>query len=314
VKIGDILGDAPPGRVEPQFGPPTLEAVVLPATASDGVGLRAALNQLAEQDPLINVRYDDDRHELSVSLYGEIQKEVVQATLASDYGLHVRFGETTTLFVERPVRVGEALEVLQDDHNPTSATVGLRVEPAAPGTGVVFVLDVDGRTVPTYIYKSAENFTAAMTENVRRTLREGPRGWEVTDCRVTMTRCGYYVGDGPTKPTRPTTRTTAADFRHLTPLVLMRALEAAGTVVCGPTMRMRIECPAGAAGAVMATLGGLGGTVGAPEVDDETAVIEGGLPAGLVQAFRRDLIRITSGEGVVEVEFAGYRPVPRGGP
>ena len=38
--------------------------------------------QLAEQDPLINLRQDDVRQEMLVSLYGEVQKEVIQATLA----------------------------------------------------------------------------------------------------------------------------------------------------------------------------------------------------------------------------------------
>ena len=70
-----------------------------------------------------------------------------------------------------------------------------------------------------------------MAEHVRQALREGLFGWEVSDCRVTLRACDYYVGDGPAKPTAPTPRTTAADFRKLTPLVLMQALERAGTVV-----------------------------------------------------------------------------------
>jgi hypothetical protein len=37
-----------------------------------------------------------------------------------------------------------------------------------------------------------------------------------------MNESGYYVGDGPGKPSGITPRTTAADYRKLTPLVLMR--------------------------------------------------------------------------------------------
>ncbi len=44
-----------------------------PARPGDRGTLRAALGQLAEQDPLINVRQDDAVGELSVSLYGEVQ-------------------------------------------------------------------------------------------------------------------------------------------------------------------------------------------------------------------------------------------------
>ena len=57
-----------------------------------------------------------------------------------------------------------------------------------------------------------------------------------------MTQCGYSV---PTVRRRDGTDSTAADFRKLTPLVLMQALERAGTVVCEPTLRVSLECPCG---------------------------------------------------------------------
>ena len=75
----------------------------MPRRAAERGALHAALAQLAEQDPLINLRQDDLRQELSVSLYGEVQKEVIGATLANDYGLEVGFRETTMICVERPV-------------------------------------------------------------------------------------------------------------------------------------------------------------------------------------------------------------------
>ena len=87
IRIGDTLGHgraAPPGA---QFAPPSLETVVVPARPADQGALRVALSQLAEQDPLINVRQDDARQEILVSLYGEVQKEVIQATLAADFGI-----------------------------------------------------------------------------------------------------------------------------------------------------------------------------------------------------------------------------------
>ena len=50
--------------------------------------------QLAEQDPLIAVRQDGSV--LSVSLYGEVQKEVIGATLAAEYGVVAEFRDTET--------------------------------------------------------------------------------------------------------------------------------------------------------------------------------------------------------------------------
>jgi ribosomal protection tetracycline resistance protein len=54
------------------FARPTLESVVVPRRPADRNALRVALAQLAEQDPLINLRQDDLRQEIFVSLYGEV--------------------------------------------------------------------------------------------------------------------------------------------------------------------------------------------------------------------------------------------------
>jgi ribosomal protection tetracycline resistance protein len=313
VRIGDRIGEAGTDGTPHRFDPPTLETVVVPRRPDDRARLPVALAQLAEQDPLINVRREDDRQEISVSLYGEIQKEVIQATLANDFGIDVAFRETTTIHVERPIGTGHAVELLQEETNPTSATIGLRVDPAPIDSGVEFRLDVDSRSVPVYIYKSVDNFVAAMTQHTRRTLREGLFGWQVTDCVVTMSECGYYVGDGPGKPSGTTPRTSAAHFRKLTPLVLMQALRRARTVVCEPMVRVSIEIPTSDVSAVLAAVTRPGGTVEAQSAREDLTVVAAVLPADQARDLTRDLPGLTGGEGVAESTFAGYRP-RRGAP
>lgn len=56
IQIGDEIGEPRRGVVRPQFAPPTLESVVVARRPADRAALRIALGQLAEQDPLINVR------------------------------------------------------------------------------------------------------------------------------------------------------------------------------------------------------------------------------------------------------------------
>src|SRR5207248_7366211 len=143
----------------------------VPVNPDDRQPLHVALAQLAEQDPLINVRRDDTRQEISVSLYGEVQKEVIQATLANDFGIDVTFRETTPIYVERPIGTGEAVEILHAESNPFLATIGLRVDPAPDGSGIEFRLQVDPRTTPLYVYKTLESFTEHMREYVLETLR-----------------------------------------------------------------------------------------------------------------------------------------------
>ncbi len=320
-RIGDRLGPDGTSGLRHEFPPPTLESVIVPADPADRGRLRLALGQLAETDPLINVRQDDDLQEISVSLYGEVQKEVIQATLAGDFGIGVTFRETTVICVERLAGPGSAVEFLQSDEHPYSATVGLRVDPGPAGSGVRFRLSVDPRRVPIYIYKTTSSFVDAMTQYVRHALDRGLRGWQLTDCIVTMTECGYYVGDGPSKRVLPTPRTTAADFRKLTPQVLMAAVRQAGTVVCEPMSRVRVEVPQRNLGPVLSLLGQLGSAVDAPSARGELSVIEALLPAARSAELARQLPGLTGGEGVLESSFGGYQPVhgsiparPRSGP
>ncbi len=309
VRIGDRIGQAGTSGTRHQFPPPTLESVVVARDRADRARLRVALGQIAEQDPLINLRQDDSRQETYVSLYGEVQKEVIQATLASDFGIEATFRETTTIYIERPAGRGSAVEFLQADTHPFSATVGLRVEPAPTGSGITFRLGVDPRDVPIYIYKTVGSFTDAMTEYICRTLQEGLYGWQVAGCAVTMTECGYYIGDGPKKQVLSTPRTTAADFRKLTPLVLLHALRQAGTVVCEPLARVTLEIPTATMGGVLAVLAQVGAAVETPLVRGELAVLQAVLPAAQVHGLQQQLPGLTSGEGVLESSFGGYQPV-----
>ena len=293
VRIGDPVGRAHERGAMQVFAPPTLETAIVPRRAADRPALYDALTELAEQDPLIDLRPD-----LTVSLYGEVQKEVIAATLAEEYGIAVAFRQTTTIHVERPLRVGTAGEVQRKDGNPYFATLDLRVEPARPGEGLVFELDVPVEQVPIYLFRTVEFFQAALEETTRRTLEQGLRGWPVIDVRVTATRTGYHAP-----------LTTVADFRKLLPLVLMSALRASGTVVCEPIQRFELDGPADTLGPVLGALGRFGAVPERQEARGDAYVVGGLLPAARLRDLEQALPGLTRGEGVVETTFAGYRPV-----
>jgi ribosomal protection tetracycline resistance protein len=303
VQIGDQVG-APrttgPGR---HFDPPTLETVVVPARPADKGRLHLALTQLAEQDPLIDLRQDDLRQELHVSLYGEVQKEVIGATLAADFGLEVGFRETTTICIERPTGTGAAVERLHKAPNPFLATVGLRVAPALAGSGVGFQVEAELGSMPLA-------FFAAVEDTVRQTLRQGLHGWEVTDCTVAMTHSGYLAKHSlGHQRFNKSMSSTGEDFRKLTPLVLMRALRRAGTVVCEPIHRFRLEVPADTLGAVLPVLARLDAVPGTPLPRGSSYLVEGEVTAARVHELQQRLSALTRGEGVLESAFDRYQPV-----
>jgi len=298
VQIGDALGLPPPPSERHHFAPPTLEAVVVPRRPADSGTLHVALTQLAEQDPLINLRQDPVRQDMFVSLYGDVQKEVIQATLANDYNLEVDFRDTTTICVERPSGTGAAVEVLGKAPNPFCATVGLRVEPAPLGSGVQFRLEAELRTIPIFVYRGVDEFRKAMEDTVQETLHHGLYGWQVTDCTVIMTHSGYVAP-----------ASTAADFRKLTPLVLMSALKQAGTVVCEPIHRFRLEIPTDRFGATAPVLARLRAEPRTQEMRGASSVLEGEIPAARVHQLQQQVPGLTRGEGVLEYAFDRYAPV-----
>jgi ribosomal protection tetracycline resistance protein len=284
------------------FAPPTLETVVIPARPAEAARLHQALTELAEQDPLINVRIAGA--EISLSLYGEVQKEVIEATLADDYGLRVAFRETTTICIERVVGTGEAVTAKDAEDNPFLAGVGLRIEPAPPGSGLAYARDgfVLGTMPPA--------FFAAVEETVHATLAQGLHGWQVTDCRVTLTHTGYFPRQSHAHAQfDKSMSSTGADFRQLTPLVVMAALSEAGTQVCEPVHRFRLELPSETLAATLAMLAAVRAVPLETTPQGASFVLEGDVPAEQVHALTRLLPGVTHGEGLLETNLDRYRPV-----
>ena len=304
VHIGDTIGAADrtdaPGH---WFSPPTLETVVEVVDADQRGRLHTALSQLSEQDPLIDLRQDDVRRELWVSLYGEVQKEVLAATLAAEYGVAVTFRETVTICVERLVGAGEAFELIGVDPNPFLATVGLRVEPAPVGHGVTVDLAVELGSMPSAFFTAVE-------ETVRVTLRQGLFGWEVPDCAVTITHSGYWARQSHAHGTFDASMSsTAGDFRHLTPLVLMDALSRAGTTVHEPMLRFELEVPGDRVGATLAALARLRAVPFDTVQRAATCALAGTIPAANVHRLRLETPTLSRGEGELTTAFDGHQEV-----
>ncbi|KAB8161348.1 GTP-binding protein [Streptomyces sp. 3MP-14] len=280
VRIGDRIG-SPPRAAEPaHFAPPSLETVVAPARPEQKVALHAALTALADEDPLIRTRTAFDGT-LSVLLYGAVQREVIGERLRRDFGVDAVFAPVTPVYFERPAGVGESLsELRKRGPNEFWATVGLRVEPLPPGSGVRFERNVEWGAMP-------RAFHQAVAEAVFHSLRQGLYNWEVTDCRVTLFRVGHHAPNS-----------VAADFRGLTPVVLMRALRAAGTHVFEPCLTLEIEIPPDTLGAVTAQLATVEGRVLTSAERGDAWLLTAEVPSRLAPELLAALPELTRGEGI----------------
>lgn len=293
-RIGDRAGTPPDSAhdLPPALPLPALESVVRPVDSRQITQLRAALEIMAEHDPLITLRQRNAEGEISLRLYGEVQKEVIQATLAQEYGVAITFGPTTTVCIERPCSVGEHVEPLGG--SPIAAGVGLRIEPGAVGSGIQYVRELGA--LPLAFYRALE-------ETIYETLTQGLAGWEVTDCVVTLIDCGYY-----------SPITIAADFRKLTPLVVMHALQQAGTVVYEPIEALDLDVPEDTCHAVTRILTHARATIHETTVAGSTTRVSCTIPTAELRAVEQQIPALTRGEGTWVSTPAGYIAVTRNPP
>ncbi len=232
IRVGDRLGELT--ERAPQFAPPTLETVVRARRPERAAALRSALLALADQDPLLHARPAASGATVLL-LYGEVQKEVVAATLVQDFGIEAEFEPSRVRFLERPAGTGRPGR--SSPHTHYWATIGLRVEPGERGSGAVFAYETELGALPRALHQAIE-------DTVHATLLSGLHGAPVTDYRVTLTRSGYAAP-----------LSTAADFRGLTPIVLLRrALGLARTRLYEPYVLFETEVPLDALAPVTARL------------------------------------------------------------
>ncbi|MDR0270500.1 TetM/TetW/TetO/TetS family tetracycline resistance ribosomal protection protein [Paenibacillus sp.] len=288
VRIGDIVGESSNQIKRFSFAVPRMETKIEAADPSQTHHLYQALVSMSEEDPLIQVVKNEIHQDLYIRIFGEVQKEVIESALKETYSVAVRFAETRTVCVEKPAGVGQALEVIMEGDNPFYATVGFRIEPGGPGSGITYRLEVELGSLPLAFHKAIE-------ETVHLTLLQGLFGWEVTDIIVTLTHTGYA------SPV-----TTAGDFRKLVPLVFMEALVQAGTEVYEPIYSYVLTVPKEAMSKAVFKLSAIQAIISETDVEHGMAHISGTIPVSMTESFKRSLHAFTQGEGFMMTEPAGF--------
>ncbi|HDR4423160.1 TPA: TetM/TetW/TetO/TetS family tetracycline resistance ribosomal protection protein [Bacillus cereus] len=288
ITIGDIIGEQTHYIKDIHFAEPQMEAAIEALPKERIHDLYAALMELCEEDPLIKVWKDNVHNELYIRLFGEVQKEVIETTLFEKYNLQVTFSNTRVVCIEKPIGVGNSVEVMGEKANPFYATIGFKIERGQLNSGITYKLGVELGSLPLAFHKAIE-------DTVFQTLKQGLYGWEVTDISVTLTQTGYA------SPV-----TTASDFRNLTPLVLMDALKQAGTCVYEPVNEFELNVPEYAISTAMYKLAAIPATFAEPILNNNFYQLTGSLPIAKTENFKRMLHSFTEGEGIFTTKPSGY--------
>lgn len=288
VKIGDIIGERTDYIKDIHFAEPQMEATIDAVPTERIHDLYAALMELCEEDPLIKVWKDDVHNELYIRLFGEVQKEVIETTLYEKYNLQVIFSNTRVVCIEKPIGLGNSIEVMGEKANPFYATIGFKIERGELNSGITYNLGVELGSLPLAFHKAIE-------DTVFQTLKQGLYGWEVKDISVTLTHTSYA------SPV-----TTASDFRNLTPLVLMDALKQAETCVYEPVDEFELTVPEHAISTAMYKLATMPATFAEPIFNNDSYQLTGSLPVAKTEDFKRMLHSFTEGEGIFTTKPADF--------
>ena len=284
---GQALGDA----VDTQ--PPLLEPVltyrlILP----DGVEPHAALPKLREledEDPMLQLVWNERSHELHVRLMGPIQLEILQRLILDRFGYAVTFG--TGSIVYRETIAAPVLGVGHFEPLRHYAEVQLLIEPGARGSGVRAASAVSTDDL-------ALNWQRLIFTHIFE--REHPgvlTGSPLTDVKLTL-----VAGRAHLK------HTEGGDFRQATYRAIRQGLMCAESVLLEPYYDFRLELPPENLGRAMADIQSMGGTADAPETEDDHVLLTGFAPVAGLRDYAQTLAVYTRGAGRLSCAVRGYEP------
>ncbi|WP_127531263.1 elongation factor G [Paenibacillus kobensis] len=291
VRIGDIIGTpelVPGGAV---LAVPLLTVQAHWPSDAAYPAVVSALQQLADEDPLLDLQWLQEERELHLKVMGPIQVEVLSQLIRSRFGLDVTFGAPSVIYKETPSSAGEGY-VAYLMPKPCWAILRFAIEPAERGSGLHYS-SIARRE------RLLESYQNEVARRVPEALQQGLRGWEVTDLKVTLLEGEHHVW-----------HTHPLDFVIATPMGIMNGLSNVGTQLLEPIVRFRLSVPEEFGGKVMNDLIVMRGEFDPPVLHNGRMELEGLLPVATSLDFPARLGAMTKGRGALSTFFHGYQECP----
>lgn len=292
-RAGDVLGraDVPWGDVH--LTVPLLTVQILPDDPQKLMELVAAMNELADEDPLLHVDWIQEKQELHVSATGKIQLEVLRVLLLERYQLSVHLTEPSVIYKETPVHPGIGFDAYTMP-KPCWAVVKFAIEPLPRGSGFKYDANVPNDKL---FYRYQEHIKTA----VPRALQQGIKGWEVTDLFVHLIDGEHHI-----------VHTHPLDFFVATPMAIAKGLVDTETKLLEPILSLRLTGPEETLGKTVSLLVAARGVFDTPVVHGGLFTIEAEVPAAEALDLPTDFASMTGGRGVCGSRFLRYDDCPPG--
>jgi len=293
VRIGDILGDPGPVPGNVALCEPLLSVQVIPSTDADIILLADALRMLSSEDPHLNFEWVSEERELHVSIMGVIQTEILTEVLRTRFGLSATFGKPTVIYKETPSTsgiIGEAYTMPK----PCWAIVKYRIEPGPRGSGVSYRSEVGVNDI-------RKRWQSEIEEGLPGALKQGIKGWEITDLRITLVEGSDHV-----QHSRP------GNWIIATNIAILKGLTTTGSTLLEPILAYRITAPQEYSGKITSDMITMRGTFDPPESMGGSFTLTGRVPLSTSMDYTIRLSSLTGGRAKLSQFFDGYEVCPDG--
>ena len=244
---------------------------------------------LQEEDPQLDIVWDEQHREIKARLMGEVQCEVLKKLISERFGLDVTFGAAKVMYRETIQNTVSGIGHFEPLRH--FAHVELRLEPLPSGSGFEFETEVDQNEL-------SRNWQRLILTHLAEKRHKGVlTGSPLTDVRMVLTYGRAHLK-----------HTEGGDFRQATYRAVRNALMFADSVLLEPYYDFRLELPEECLGRAMTDIKRMNGEFSAPEGFGERTVITGCAPVAAMRDYGKQVAAYTKGRGVLSLTPSDYRP------
>lgn len=285
---GEGLGaEAGKQRGESLLAPVLSYRIALP-TGVDPLSALKKLRQLAEEDPMLSIEWNERLGEIRARLMGEVQLEVLKSLILERFGLEVGIDGGRVMYKETiaaPVEGVGHYEPLRH-----YAEVHLLLEPLESGSGIEI------RSLVSQNELDVNWQRLILTHVAEKTHLGVLTGSPITDIRISLAAGRASLA-----------HTEGGDFRQATYRAIRQGLMKAHSVLLEPYYAFRIELPREQLGRAIGDIRAMGGTF---SMEDDRcgaeASISGFAPVARLRGYAKALATYTGGRGRLLLEVSHY--------
>lgn len=233
VRTGQTLSSAKGGAAQlislepPQ---PVYSFALRPKERKDEVKMSAAIHRLADEDPSLAVRHQQETSETVISGHGEMHLRVTVERLEGKNQIPIE-GRAPAVPYRETIRKStqqRGRHKKQSGGHGQFGDVVLEIRPLPRGTGFQFTDTITGGVVPKTYIQSVET-------GIRDYLKSGPLGFPVVDVAVNLSDGSYHAVDS-----------SDMAFQMAAKIAMKEGMAACSPVLLEPIMKVEIFTPSDA--------------------------------------------------------------------